>query len=97
MRNTKTREGNVTTSSDLLRMSTALCAIVQALDGTRNRFGKLETECRQGEDLRKLAVLYKVGGSYDAIEQAVKVAKAVLNLHMGFPATQGISQDSKIL
>lgn len=57
----------------------ALRAIESALDGKRNRFGKLEHyTCRDTEPLRLLAVKYDVGGSVDVIEQAVKVAAAAI-------------------
>lgn len=54
-------------------------AVEAALDGKRNRFGKLESyTCRDPELLRVLAVKYDVGGSTDFIEQAVKVARAIV-------------------
>lgn len=56
-----------------------LTAIESALDGERNRFGKLEHyTCRDAEPLRLLAVKYGTPGARDVIEQAVQVARAVL-------------------
>lgn len=62
------------------RMLEALAAIIDALDVPRNRMGKLTFHPggRNGALLRELAVRYKVGGSQDAPEQAVKVARAIL-------------------
>jgi hypothetical protein len=56
----------------------ALRAIVAALDGERNRFGKLEDYTTNGEPLRLLAVKYGTQGASDNIEQAVNVARAVI-------------------
>ena len=56
----------------------ALSAISQALDAERNRMGKVITDARKSEALRLLAVKYKVGACYDIVEQAQKVAQAVL-------------------
>lgn len=56
----------------------ALEAIAQALDGERNRFGKLEIDRRQAEPLRLLAVQYQTPGARDTIDQSVNVARAAI-------------------
>jgi hypothetical protein len=61
----------------------ALEAVRTALDVGRNRMGKLEGDHATGEPLRLLAMKYKVAGSIDAADQAVKVAEAVIRKAKG--------------
>lgn len=59
-------------------LAEALRAIALALDGKRNRFGKLEGYTTEREPLRLLAVHYGTPGAFDNIEQVVYVARAAL-------------------
>lgn len=63
----------------------ALEAIAMALDVPRNRFGKLESDFQAGEKLRELAVRYDCPGAQDIAEQAVQVARAILEDRKGTP------------
>lgn len=74
-------------NEDLLKE--VLGAIVTALDGERDRYGRLapthENVLRK-ERLRQYAMQFKVGGCVDTIDQAVKVGRAVLEMCNANPA-----------
>ena len=59
-------------------MRMILEAVATALYVRRNRMGRLEVDSAAGDPLRKLAIMFEVGGSQDAPEQAVKVIRAYL-------------------
>jgi len=67
-----------TTDQMLAEAIAALQAIAAGLDGTRNRFGKLEAFTTDCEPLRALRMHYATGPCQDNIEGAVHVARAVL-------------------
>jgi len=60
------------------KLVTAMRAVIQALDGERTRFGKLDVDVLAGEALRLLAVELRAPGARDNIEQAVNVLRLVL-------------------
>ena len=68
-----------------MKVNPDLLAFVEAIatafpeGAERDRFGRyVDGLILQREALRQLAMKYKVGGSYDAQEQAGKVARALL-------------------
>lgn len=64
--------------SRLEQYEEAIRAVIKALDVPRNRFGKLDGDGASREDLRELAVRYKVGGAQDSAHQAVLVFRHLL-------------------
>jgi hypothetical protein len=62
----------------LEQLRTVLQAIAGALDGPRNPFGKLLPVRDRLKQLRQLALVYRVPGASDTVEQARFVALAAL-------------------